>query len=101
MPLGSSSAAPVMSPGPSRFAKPLIWPLSLAFMSHLPVQAHGVERHRPAVLVVAGIGDALDIGGQREAGAEVRAVVQLGDLLADVAQRAVAEEGGHAAAREI
>src|ERR1700748_2305906 len=103
MPLGSSSAAPVIRPGPRRLARPLIWSLTLlnlTFISHLPVQAKGVERRRAAIHVVAGVDDALDVGGQHEARAKFGAVIELGEALVSVAQRAVAEEGRQSAALE-
>src|ERR1700740_657523 len=101
MPLGSSSAAPVMRPGPSRLARTLIWSLTLlkrTFISHLPVQTQAVERGRAAIAVVAGGGDALGVGGQRAAGTEIEGVVALGQALVAVTQCAVAEEGREAAA---
>src|ERR1700748_1259380 len=103
MPLGSSSAAPVMSPGPSRLARPSLWPLifTLTYISDLPVQPRRVERRGAAILVVAGVGDALRVGREREAGAEVGAVVQLREALVAVAQRALAREGREAAALEV
>src|ERR1700744_3077410 len=105
MPLGSSSAAPVMRPGPRRLAKPLIWlliwSLNFTFMSVLPVETEGIERSGAAIHVVARIDDALGVGGEREAGAELGAVVELGHALVAVAQGAVAQERRQAAAFEV
>src|SRR6516165_4269149 len=69
--------------------------------SEIHMQPDRLHERRPAVAVVAGVGDELGAGRQEETTPDMRGVVTLENGLAAVAQPPVAEEKPESAERQI
>jgi len=69
--------------------------------SEFHVQADALDPYRPPILVVRRIGDALQIEGREQAGAEPRAVIAFPDVFGRVVEPAIADEEVEAAPRQV
>src|SRR5690349_24125071 len=100
MPLGSSSSAPVMRPGPS-FCRSGTWGRMGVMRSILEVDPQRGGVRRSAVPVVSGIGDVLPVRAQPGAAKYPPAVEALENALGGVIQPPVTEEETLAAGGKV